>query len=357
MSDDKLLFLCQKIDVIDVQIFDLLNQCVCVVQEVGYVKVEINVLVFCFECEVQVLCCVVDCNFGFLLGIDIQIIFCEVMLVCCVLEKCVVVVYFGLEGIFSEQVVYQQFGYVIEGLFCVFIDEVFCDVEVGIVDFGVVFIENFFEGVINWMFDLLLQIMLIISGEVVIFVYYSLMIVSGKMEGIICICVYLQVFVQCNVWFNQNYFVIECQVVVFNVEVVCMVGEDKSVVVIVGEIVGQKYSLQMVNVYIQDDLYNCICFVVIGCLCMVFLGCDQIFIVLLVFNKVGVVYNLFVLLVWYGVLMMCFELCLVCMGVWEYYFYVDFEGYEQDEKVVKVFEELCQNVVFFKLLGFYLLGL
>jgi len=41
------------------------------------------------------------------------------------------------------------------------------------------------------------------------------------------------------------------------------------------------------------------------------------------------------------------------MGAWEYYFYVDLEGHEQDEKVAKALTELKENAAFFKLLGSY----
>lgn len=61
--------------------------------------------------------------------------------------------------------------------------------------------------------------------------------------------------------------------------------------------------------------------------------------IVLVKNELGVVFKLFELFVWYGVLMMCFELCLVCVGMWEYYFYIDIEGYCDDVVVVVVLME------------------
>lgn len=134
-----------------------------------------------------------------------------------------------------------------------------------------------------------------------------------------------------------------------------MVGEDEIVVVFVSVQVVNCYGLYVVCVNVEDDLYNCMCFVVIGNYEMELSGCDQILLILLVLNEVGVVYKLLVLLVENGVLMCCFELCLVCSGVWEYYFYVDVEGYQCDLQVVCVLEKLCYDVVYFKVLGFYFL--
>ncbi len=357
MSDDKLLPLRQKIDAIDAQILDLLNQRARVAQEVGHVKAETNAPVFRPEREAQVLRKAAERNPGPLLGADIQTIFREVMSACRALEKRVVVAYLGPAGTFSEQAVYQQFGHAIEGLSCVSIDEVFRDAEAGTADFGVVPIENSSEGVINRTLDLLLQTTLTISGEVSIPVHHSLMTATGKMDGITRICAHSQALAQCNAWLNQNYPSIDRQAVASNAEAARMAGEDGSVAAIAGEIAGQKYNLQVVNAHIQDDPHNRTRFAVIGRLRTAPSGRDQTSIVLSVPNKAGAVYNLLAPLARHGVSMTRFESRPARMGSWEYYFYVDLEGHEQDHKVAQALEELRQNAAFFKLLGSYPLGL
>lgn len=353
MSDDKLLPLRQRIDAIDAQILDLLNQRARVAQEVGHVKAETNAPVFRPEREAQVLRKAAERNPGPLLGTDIQTIFREVMSACRALEKRVVVAYLGPEGTFSEQAVYQQFGHAVEGLPCVSIDEVFRDAEAGTADFGVVPVENSSEGVINRTLDLLLQTTLSISGEISIPVHHSLMTKSGAMHGITRICAHSQALAQCNAWLNQNYPSIERQAVASNAEAARMAGEDVSVAAIAGEIAGQKYSLQTVNAHIQDDPHNRTRFAVIGRLQTAPSGRDQTSIVLSVPNKAGAVYNLLAPLAKHGVSMTRFESRPARMGSWEYYFYVDLEGHEQDEKVAKALAELKENAAFFKLLGSY----
>jgi chorismate mutase/prephenate dehydratase len=357
MSDDKLLPLRQKIDAIDAQILDLLNQRARVAQEVGHVKAETDAPVFRPEREAQVLRRAAERNPGPLLGPDIQTIFREVMSACRALEKRVVVAYLGPEGTFSEQAVYQQFGHAIEGLPCVSIDEVFRDAEAGTADFGVVPIENSSEGVINRTLDLLLQTTLTISGEVAIPVHHSLMTKGGTMDGITRICAHSQALAQCNAWLNQNYPGIERQAVASNAEAARMAGEDSGVAAIAGEIAGQKYNLQTVNAHIQDDPHNRTRFAVIGRLRTAPSGRDQTSIVLSVANKAGAVYKLLEPLAKHGVSMTRFESRPARMGAWEYYFYVDLEGHEQDEKVAQALAELKQNAAFFKLLGSYPLGL
>lgn len=353
MSDDKLSPLRQKIDAIDAQILDLLNQRARVAQEVGHVKAETNAPVFRPEREAQVLRKAAERNPGPLLGTDIQTIFREVMSACRALEKRVVVAYLGPQGTFSEQAVYQQFGHAVEGLPCVSIDEVFRDAEAGTADFGVVPVENSSEGVINRTLDLLLQTTLRISGEISIPVHHSLMTKSGGMQGVTRICAHSQALAQCNAWLNQNYPSIERQAVASNAEAARMAGEDLSVAAIAGEIAGQQYSLQTVNAHIQDDPHNRTRFAVIGRLQTAPSGRDQTSIVLSVPNKAGAVYNLLAPLARHGVSMTRFESRPARMGSWEYYFYVDLEGHEQDEKVAKALAELKENAAFFKLLGSY----
>jgi chorismate mutase/prephenate dehydratase len=41
------------------------------------------------------------------------------------------------------------------------------------------------------------------------------------------------------------------------------------------------------------------------------------------------------------------------IGTWEYYFYVDVEGHQQDEKVARGLAELKANAAFFRILGSY----
>jgi chorismate mutase/prephenate dehydratase len=177
------------------------------------------------------------------------------------------------------------------------------------------------------------------------------------MDGITRICAHSQALAQCNAWLNQNYPSIERQAVASNAEAARMAGEDNGVAAIAGEIAGQKYNLQTVNAHIQDDPHNRTRFAVIGRLRTAPSGRDQTSIVLSVPNKAGAVYNLLAPLARHGVSMTRFESRPARMGAWEYYFYVDLEGHEQDEKVAKALEELRQNAAFFKLLGSYPLGL
>lgn len=353
MSDDKLTPLRERIDAIDRQILDLLNQRAGVAQEVGHVKAETNAPVFRPEREMQVLRNAAQRNPGPLADGDVQTIFREIMSACRALEKRVTVAYLGPSGTFSEQAVYQQFGHAVEGMPCASIDEVFRAAEAGTADFGVVPVENSTEGAINRTLDLLLQTPLTISGEVSLPVHHSLMTKSGSMEGVSQICAHPQALAQCQAWLNQHYPSIQRNPVSSNGEAARLAAEDATVAAIAGEIAGEKHGLQVVNAHIQDDPHNRTRFAVIGRLRTAPSGHDHTALVLSVANKAGAVYNLLAPLARHGVSMTRFESRPARMGTWEYYFYVDVEGHCDDERMAKALVELKENAAFFKVLGSY----
>lgn len=353
MSDDKLLPLRQKIDAIDAQILDLLNQRALVAEEVGHVKAVTNAPVFRPEREAQVLRGVAERNPGPLLSADVQLIFREIMSACRALERRVVVAFLGPVGTFSEQAVYKQFGHAIQALPCVSIDEVFRATEAGTADFGVVPIENSTEGAINRTLDLLLQTSLVISGEVAIPVQHSLMSQRGTMQGVTRICAHSQALAQCQAWLNQHYPHIERHAVASNAEAARMAGGDASVAAIASEIAGHQYQLGIVSAHIQDDPHNRTRFAVVGRLHTSPSGKDQTSMVLATPNRAGAVYQLLAPLSGHGVSMTRFESRPARTGNWEYYFYVDVEGHVKDEKVAAALRELDDKAAFFKILGSY----
>lgn len=355
--DQQLKPLREKIDAVDAQILDLLNARARLAQEVGHLKANTNAPVFRPERESQVLRGVAARNSGPLHSLDIQLIFREVMSACRALERRVTVAYLGPAGTFSEQAVFQQFGHAIVLLPCISIDEVFRTTEAGTADFGVVPVENSTEGAVNRTLDLLLQTSLVISGELSIPVQHSLMTASGDFQGITKICAHSQALAQCQSWLNQHYPAIERLAVSSNGEAARMASVDPTVAAIAGESAGAHYELQVVHAHIQDDPHNRTRFVVIGNSRCTPSGKDQTSLVLAVPNKAGAVYGLLESFSRFSVSMTRFESRPARTGNWEYYFYVDVEGHQDDEPVARSLAELKNSAAFFKILGSYPLSI
>jgi chorismate mutase/prephenate dehydratase len=353
MSDDKLIPLRDRIDALDRQILDLLNQRAGVALEVGHVKALTNAPVFRPEREAQVLRNMAENNPGPLKGNDVVTIFREIMSACRGLENRYTIAFLGPVGTYSEQAVVQQFGRAVDMLPCISIDEVFRAAEAGTADFGVVPVENSTEGAVNRTLDLMLQTTLSISGEVSLPVHHSLMTASGDMQGVTRICAHPQALAQCQVWLGQNYPGIERQAVSSNGEAARIARDDASAAAIAGAEAGQAYALRTVSANIQDDPHNRTRFAVIGRLVTAATGNDQTSMVLSVPNKAGAVYNLLAPLARHGVSMTRFESRPARTGNWEYYFHVDVEGHAREERVADALVELQDNAAFFKVLGSY----
>lgn len=350
---DKLKPLREKIDAIDAQLLELLNQRAKVAQEVGHVKAETGAPVFRPEREAQILRGVADRNPGPMGNFELQTIWREIMSACRSLEKRVTVAFLGPAGTYSEQAVYQQFGTAVDVLPCSSIDEVFRATEAGTSDFGVVPVENSTEGAIGRTLDLLLHTPLTISGEVAIAVRHSLLTGSGNMDGITAICAHAQALAQCQIWLNNNYPNIERRAVSSNAEAAIMARDDHSIAAIAGERAGVRYGLGTVKANIQDDPHNRTRFAVIGELKAGPSGSDRTSLALAAPHKAGAMYRLLGSLAQNNVSMTRFESRPARTGTWEYYFYVDVEGHVQDPNVAKALEELQSNAAFFKVLGSY----
>lgn len=351
--DSKLKPLREKIDAVDAEILALLNSRAELAQQVGHLKANTNAAVFRPEREAQVLRNVAKNNKGPLPSLNIQLIFREVMSACRALERRVTVAYLGPAGTFSEQAVFQQFGHAITLLPCLSIDEVFRTTEAGTADFGVVPVENSNEGAVNRTLDLLLQTSLSISGELSIPIQHSLMTATGDLSAVTKICAHSQALAQCQTWLNQHYPTIERVAVSSNAEAARLASIDNSVAAIAGETAGNQYELQIVHAHIQDDPHNRTRFAVIGNMHCTPSGKDQTSVVMAVPNKAGAVYSLIAPFMQFGVSMTRFESRPARTGTWEYYFYIDVEGHQQDEPVARSLNELKNSAAFFKILGSY----
>lgn len=351
--DEQLRPLREQIDDIDSQILALLNARARLVVEIGHLKKHTNAPVFRAEREAQILRHLTQYNDGPLPEESIRSIFLDIISACRALERPIRVAYLGPVGTFTEQAVWKQFGHAVNLLPAISIDEVFRTTEAKTADFGMVPIENSSEGAVNRTLDLLLHTSLFIHAEVSLPVAHSLMTLSGEWVGIHKICAHSQTFAQCQTWLNQHYPGVERVAVSSNGEAARLASLDPTIAAIAGVFAQTAYQLQVVHANIQDDPHNRTRFVVMGHGRCTPSGQDKTSLILATPNHSGALYHLLAPLAQFNVSMTHFESRPARTGSWEYYFYLDIEGHEQDEPVQLVLAELKKNAAFFKLLGSY----
>lgn len=195
----------QRIDEVDRQIQELINERARFAQQVGISKGELASAVDYYrpEREAEVLRGVLARNKGPLRDEEILRLFREIMSACLAQQEPLKVGFLGPEGTFTQAAVFKHFGHSVRALPFATIDEVFQEVEGGAADFGVVPIENSTEGTVNNTLDMFLTSPLKIGGEVELRIEQHLLGKMQSLDEIQRICAHEQALAQCRGWLRE----------------------------------------------------------------------------------------------------------------------------------------------------------
>ena len=352
-QEQKLAELRSQIDALDASILASLNHRARLAIAVGEVKHVTGAPVYRPEREAQVLLKQASASQGPLSAAAITAIYREVISACRELERRMRVAYLGPAGTFSEEALRRHFGEGVDAVSCSSIDEVFRATESGACDFGVAPIENSTEGAVNRTMDLLQHTRLEISGEVSIPIRHNLLARSVSLQGVTRICAHPQALAQCQAWLDHNAQSLERVPVSSNAEGARLASLESHTAAIAGEGAARLYQLEFVNRSIQDDPSNRTRFIVLGEYRCSATGSDQTSLILSVPDRAGAVHALIEPLARHGVSMKRFESRPARQGNWEYYFYIDVLGHQDDPAVAPALAELRANAAFYRVIGSY----
>jgi chorismate mutase/prephenate dehydratase len=280
-------------------------------------------------------------------------VFREIISACRALEQAIRVSYLGPEGTFSEQAVRKHFGRAVEGLATASVDEAFRRCESGTAQFTVVPAENSTEGVVGRTLDLLLATPLRICGEVELRVQQNLLCRTDDLSSIKKIYSHAQSLAQCNGWLSQNLPRAERVPVTSNADAARRAAEEAGSAAVAGEAAAERYGLNMLAKGIEDDPNNTTRFLVLGNLDPAPTGKDRTSLVVSAENKPGAVHALLTPLAQHRVSMTRIESRPARSRLWEYMFFIDVEGHQQDKGVSAALAELKARAPYLKILGSY----
>ena len=353
---ERLLPLRNRIDAIDEQILQLLNQRAQAAIEVGEIKHEFGQQdsILKPEREAQIIRRLEELNAKQTFPVEgVHAVWAEIISACRGLERGLVVAYLGPEGSFSEQAAMEFYGHAVQKLPCISFDEVFRAVEAGRADVGMVPVENSTEGTVNRTQDLLLTSTVKVHGERTIPIRHALLHQNGDLSGVDRVYGHPQALAQCHHWLSINYPQLERVPAASNSEAARLASLDPSVAAIAGLPAALVYRLSVVAEGIQDDANNKTRFLAIGKIETARSGKDQTSLIFAVPNRAGAVLDMITPFARHGVSMTRFESRPARTGQWEYYFYVDILGHIEDEAVTLALKELEDQSSFFKILGSY----
>lgn len=357
MSETKLLEIRQRIDAIDRQLVDLINQRAQCAIEVAEVKTafggEEEVNFFRPEREAQVMRKVKEINQGPLADEQAARLIREVMSTCLSLEQQMKIAYLGPEGTYSQNAAYKQFGHAAMTVPMPTIQDVFKKVESGTAHYGLVPIENSTEGVVTHTLDTFMNTSLSICGEVDLAIHHNLVNLSGDITKITKIFSHQQSLAQCQKWLLNNMPTIECVPVSSNAEAARLASIDDTVGAICGMSAVEVFNLAVCDENIEDMSDNTTRFLVIGREQVAPSGDDKTSLLVSTKNKPGALLSLLQPFSKNNISMSKIESRPAPSGLWEYVFFIDIEGHQQDDILAEALMGLKNEAALYKVLGSY----
>ncbi|QHI69578.1 prephenate dehydratase [Tichowtungia aerotolerans] len=349
MSLDKLR---KKIDQLDAQLVKLLNERVSVALEIGKTKKEQGGEIYVPSREKAVFERISELNKGGSLpDKSARAIYREIMSAALALESNLRICYLGPPATFTHQAARSKFGASVEYHPAGSIADVFAAVENGNADYGVVPIENSTEGAVTHTFDQFTGTTLKICAEIYLPISLCLMAsVSG--EKVSRICSKQEALGQCRHWLNANMSGIEFDAV-NSTTLAAEMASKSDCAAIASHFAAELYGLDILAENIQDVSGNTTRFLVIGAQCSEPTGDDKTSIYFGTKHKAGALHDALGALQANGINMSKIESRPSGDKVWEYVFFVDFEGHADNPNVKKALKEMEDHCAVLTVLGSY----
>ncbi len=352
-TEQKLQAIRQRIDALDKEVQTLINERASLAQEVARVKLEAgdDAVFYRPEREAQVLRAVKERNQGPLPAEEMARLFREVMSACLALERPMTIAYLGPAGTFSHEAALKHFGHSMVGSPLPALDEVFREVEAGSADYAVVPVENSTEGAVNYTLDLMLATPLRICGEVELRIHDHLMSQATELSAIKRVYSHGQSLAQCREWLDSNLPMAERIAVSSNAEAATLAVEDPEAAAIAGISAAEIYELPVLAKNIEDKPDNTTRFLILGHCEVPPSGEDKTALLVSVHNKPGALSQLLEPLARNGISMSRIESRPSRQGMWDYVFFLEIDGHQDDETVSRALTELKAGASLYKVLG------
>jgi len=341
-----------KIDELDVRIVALLNERARLAVDIGKIKRANRALTYAPDREEQVLRRVANANTGPLPAASLRSIYTEVISACRALERPVRVAFLGPEGTFAHQAVKRQFGSAAEYLPVNSISGVFAEVESERADHGVVPIENSSEGGVGETLDAFMESQLKICGEIQLRIHHNLMARSRDAQ-ITRIYSKAEVLGQCRRWLAEHYPAAELKETASTTQAARLATAEPESAAIAHEEAARIYGLTILHANIEDNPHNATRFFVLGKTFGQPTGNDKTSILCFIKDEVGALVSILRPLSDSGINMTKIESWPSRRKVWDYCFFIDFDGHCEEEPVRRALAEVSRHCSQMKLLGSY----
>ena len=340
----------------DEKIVKLLNERARISLEIGDTKKEEGLGIYDPSQESRIYARLSELNEGPLTENSLKNIFTEILSASRALQAPASVAYLGPEASFTHAAARSHFGR--STLFSPgsTIFDVFDRVERGKADWGVVPVENSLEGAVKLTLDRLLATPLHILGEIFLRINHSLLSTRKEMNGLKRIYSHPQALAQCQEWIRKNLPHCSLHETDSTAKAAQRVMEDGDGAAIGSSSAATLYGLTVISEGIEDNPSNITRFLVIGRDENGPTGRDKTSILMGTRHMPGALYSSLQPFARKEINLMKIESYPIKGSMWEYLFFVDFDGHVKEDKILECLEDLGRHATFIKILGSYPMG-
>jgi chorismate mutase/prephenate dehydratase len=342
----------RRIDEIDAEILEQLNERARTVQAVGRLKESRGAPVYSAERERQIVEQMQAENSGPFPNDALGPVFREIISATRSLEAVLAVAYLGPEGTFCHLAASEQFGRLADLQGQASIADVFAAVERGSCQLGVVPVENTTDGIVTQAYDRLPEFEGTLCGELLVRVSLCLLSRGGSLSDVSRVVSHPQALAQCRGWLDRHLPGVERVESPSTAAAARLAAEQDDVGAIGSAIAEQAYGLRTIESSIEDRRDNTTRFLLIGRTAPEPTGNDLTSLVFtLRKDESGALHRLLEPFARFGVNLTSIHLRPFKGKPWEYLFFLDAEGHQRDTSVAQALEAAAGVAYSHRVLG------
>jgi len=344
-----------KIDAIDDQLLDLICRRTELAAEIGHRKqTGGNIPFYVPSREAEIIRRLLARNHGAIPDTALHGIFREIIGACLTLEQPLTIAYLGPEGTFTHVAARKQFGSTASYSACKNFDEIFDEVESGRVTYGVVPVENAFEGAVTHTLDLFVDHDVSICAEILLEIHHHLLANAPDLDDVSIVYTKAEVLDQCRQWLQTHLPHASLKSTDSTAAAAEQIMHQKHAAAIASLETAERLALNVLKENIEDHHDNTTRFLVIGQHDSPPSGRDKTALVMSTPDRPGALHDLLDPFHQRGIGLTRIESRPSKKKLWEYVFFVDLQGHRDDKKVAAALDAIrALPDSFLKVLGSY----
>jgi chorismate mutase/prephenate dehydratase len=346
----------EEVDRIDKQILSLLSRRQGLAALIGELKGVLGINIFNPAREEEVLRRLVSNRQKDLTPEVVRHIFSEIISAARSVQQPLTIAFLGPEATFSHQAAISLFGRSASFLSAETIEKVFELVEKGTCQRGVVAVENSYEGSVGSNMDLLYQYELKISAELFLRIRHHLLSREDNISKIKYLYSHPMAIAQCHSWIKVNLPKVIVKETKSTSLATKLAADEPHAAAVGSQLSAHHYGLKILKEDIEDNPQNVTRFLAIGKSAADPTGRDKTALLFSLRHEPGALHKVLEPLAQRNISLTRIESRPMKTRNWEYLFFVDLEGHEEDSNLREAVREMQGHCAFIKRLGSFPAG-